>query len=129
MKGEGGQAQGEVKEMVVSVCKALPRNAITPNSLEGSKKRPDTYFERCTEEKKDVKKSAENLTFASPSTICQWVLLAEDPGAGDPCSEAVWLCSLAYLSFCSVLLLGETVHSGCWLLGWIKCPIFIHINE
>lgn len=98
--------------------KALPRNAIVANSLEGSKKTPDTYFERCTEEKKDVKKlkkTAENLTFACPSTICQWVLLAEDPGAGEPCSEAVWLCCLASLPLCPVLPLGDTVHAGCWL--------------
>lgn len=77
MKGEGGQAQGEVKEMVVSVCKALPRNAITPNSLEGSKKRPDTYFERCTEEKKDVKKKSQqkilHLPVLQPSASgCCW---------------------------------------------------------
>lgn len=62
-----------------------------------------------------IKKSAENLTYGCPSTICQWVLLAEDAGAGDPCSEAVWLCCLASLPFCPVLLLGDTAHSGCWL--------------
>lgn len=62
-----------------------------------------------------IKRSAENLTFACPSTICQWVLLAEAPGAGDPCSEAVWLCCHASLPFCPELLLGDTVHSGSWL--------------
>lgn len=60
-------------------------------------------------------KLAENLTFACPSTIWQWVLLAEDPGAGDPCSETVWFCCLASLPFCPVLPLGDTVHAGCLL--------------
>lgn len=123
MKGEGGQAQGEVKAMVLDATsdecgKSLAKELLLLQIVELGVQEKSRHFERCTEEKnyvKKIKKSAENLTFACPSTICQWVLLAEDPEAGDPCSEVVWLCCPASLPFCPVLLLGDTVHSGCWL--------------
>lgn len=44
-------------QQVVSLWNVLPKDVIVANSLEGSKRRPDTYMEeRSTEEKKDLKK-------------------------------------------------------------------------
>lgn len=37
-------------------------------------------------------------------------------GAGDLSSEPLLLCSLPCQPFCPVLLLGDTVYSGCLLL-------------
>lgn len=43
MKPEG--ANPKVKEMVLHAWNILPKDVVVANSLEGSKRRPDTYLE------------------------------------------------------------------------------------
>lgn len=61
MKGEGGQAQGEVKEMVLHATggqrvESLAKEGYCCKQFRGVQEKNRYLIERCTEEEKDVKK-------------------------------------------------------------------------